>query len=97
MRWMALAFIAGAASLGGAAAGTAISAGHATAAGATPKDRDIHQRIHAVIDSLFSLASASPHVDDAVKSYEPRRADAVAVAAGTAAVAHEMFALLRTT
>ena len=30
-----------------------------------------------VIDALFSLASASPHVDGPIKDFEPMRADAV--------------------
>ena len=59
------------------------------------KDRDILlQRIHVVIDSLFSLASASPHVDGPIKDFEPMRADAVALAGATASVAQEVFAHL---
>jgi hypothetical protein len=57
-----------------------------------PKDRDVLQRIHAVIDALFSLASASPHVDSPIKDFEPIRADAVALAGATASVAQEVFA-----
>ena len=59
------------------------------------KDRDILQRIHAVIDALFSLASASPHVDGPIKDLEPMRADAVALTGATASVAQEVFAHLR--
>lgn len=58
------------------------------------KDRDILQRIQAVIDALFSLASASPHVDGPIKDFEPMRADAVALAGATASVAQEVFAHL---
>ena len=58
------------------------------------KDRDVLQRIHAVIDALFSLASASPHVDGPIKDFEPMRADAVALAGATASVAQEVFAHL---
>ncbi len=59
------------------------------------QDRDAMQRIHAVIDALFSLASASPHVDDAVADFEPIRADAVSLAASTSAIAQELFAHLK--
>jgi hypothetical protein len=58
------------------------------------KDRDVLQRIHVVIDALFSLASASPHVDGLIKDFEPMRADAVALAGATASVAQEVFAHL---
>lgn len=59
------------------------------------KDRDIFQRVHAVIDALFSLASASPHTDDPIKEFEPARADAVALAGATASIAQEVFAHLK--
>lgn len=59
------------------------------------KDRDVLQRIHAVIDALFGLASASPHVDGPIKDFQPMRADAVALAGATASVAQEVFAHLR--
>lgn len=62
-----------------------------------PKDtteRDPLQRIHAVIDALFSLASASQHTDPPIKNFVPMRADAVAVTAGTASVAQQLFAWL---
>jgi len=58
------------------------------------KDRDVLQRIHAVIDALFSLASASPHADGPIKDFEPMRADAVALAGATASVTQEVFAHL---
>lgn len=58
------------------------------------KDRDVLQRIHVVIDALFNLASASPHVDGPIKDFEPMRADAVALAGATASVAQEVFAHL---
>jgi len=59
------------------------------------KDRDVLQRIHAVIDALFSLASASPHVDGPIKDFEPMRADAVGLAGATASIAQEVFAHLK--
>lgn len=59
------------------------------------KDRDIFQRVRAVIDALFSLASASIHVDGAIKDFEPARADAVALAGATASIAQEVFAHLK--
>jgi hypothetical protein len=62
-----------------------------------PKDtreRDPAQRIHAVIEALFSMASASLHTDPPIKSFVPMRADAVAVVAGTASVAQQVFAWL---
>jgi hypothetical protein len=40
------------------------------------------------------LASASLHTDAPVKNFVPLRADAVALAAGTASVAQELFAWL---
>jgi hypothetical protein len=57
-------------------------------------DRDPLQRIHAVVDALFSLASASQHTDPPIKNFVPMRADAVAVVAGTASVAQQLFAWL---
>ncbi|MGO9658800.1 MAG: hypothetical protein ACLP7F_10660 [Acidimicrobiales bacterium] len=59
-----------------------------------PKDRDYAQRLHAVIDSLFSLASASPHADGRVKDFDPSRADALALAGATASVAQDVFSWL---
>lgn len=59
-----------------------------------PKDRDPLQRIHTVVDALYALASASLHTDAPVKNFVPLRADAVALAAGTASVAQELFAWL---
>ena len=60
-----------------------------------PQERDPMQRIHAIIDALYSLASAPPHVDDAVKDFEPIRADAVAIAGSTSAIAQELFSHLK--
>jgi hypothetical protein len=57
-------------------------------------DRDALQRIHAVIDALFSLASASAHVDGPVKDFEPMRSDAVALAGATASITQDVFARL---
>jgi len=59
-----------------------------------PKERDPLQRIHAVIESLFSLASAPLHTDPPIKDFVPMRADAVAVAAGTASITQQVFAWL---
>ncbi len=59
-----------------------------------PKDRDPLQRVHAVVDALYNLASASLHTDPPVKNFEPLRADAVALAASAASVAQEIFAWL---
>lgn len=59
-----------------------------------PQDRDAPQRIHAVIDALFSLASAALHTEPPIKNFEPNRADAVSLAAGTASVAQQVFAWL---
>jgi hypothetical protein len=57
-----------------------------------PKERDVNQRIRAVLDALYSLASASPHVDAAVEDFEPTRADAVALVGATMSTAQEVFA-----
>ena len=59
------------------------------------KERDVLQRIHTVMDALFSLASASSHVDGPIMDFEPMRADAVALAGATASVAQEVFAHLQ--
>ncbi len=59
------------------------------------KEQDVLQRIHAVIDALFSLASASLHVDGPNKDFEPMRADAVGLAGATASIAQEVFAHLK--
>lgn len=58
------------------------------------KNRDIFQRVHAVIDALFVLASSSPHTDAPIKDFEPARADAVALVGATASIAQEVFAHL---
>lgn len=58
------------------------------------KERDPLQRVYAVIDALFNLASASQHTDPPIRNFIPTRADAVAVAAGTASVAQQVFAQL---
>jgi len=58
------------------------------------KERDPLQRIHAVVDALFNLASASLHTDPPIKDFVPMRADAVAVVAGTASIAQQVFAWL---
>lgn len=57
-------------------------------------ERDPMQRIHAVIEALFSLASASLHTDPPIKDFAPSRGDAVAVVAGTASVAQQVFGWL---
>jgi len=59
-----------------------------------PQERDPLQRIHAVIEALFSLTSAALHTDPPIKNFVPIRADAVAVVAGTASVAQQVFVRL---
>ena len=59
-----------------------------------PKERDVSQRIRAVVDALHSLASAAPHIDPVVKDYRPSRADAVALVGATMSIAQEAFALV---
>jgi hypothetical protein len=59
------------------------------------RDRTIDQRIHAVLNSLFDLASASAHTEPPVKDFVPLRADAVALVAATAALTQEIFARQR--
>lgn len=59
-----------------------------------PQDRDAEQRIHAVTDAFFSPASAALHTGPPIKDFEPLRADAVALAAGMASVAQQVFARL---
>ena len=59
-----------------------------------PQNRNPLERIHGVIDALYSLASAALHVDPPIKDFVPMRADAVALAAGTASVAQQVFAWL---
>lgn len=59
-----------------------------------PKDRDVAQRVHAVLQALHSLASASMHTDAPIKDFRPQRADAVAIVAGTASAAQQVFARL---
>jgi hypothetical protein len=61
-----------------------------------PEERDVSQRLRAIIDALFSLASADPHTDPPVKNYVPSRGDAVLLVAGSAAVAQDVFARLQT-
>ena len=56
------------------------------------RERTVDQRLHAVLNSLFDLASASAHTDAPVKDYVPMRADAVALVAATAAMAQDVFA-----
>lgn len=59
-----------------------------------PKERDVAQRIRAVVDALHSLASAAPHIDSSVKNYRPSRSDAVAMVGATMSIAHEVFSLV---
>ncbi|MDA8314374.1 MAG: hypothetical protein M0010_04255 [Actinomycetota bacterium] len=59
-----------------------------------PKERDPLQRIHAIVEALFSMASAPLHTDPPIKNFVPMRADAVALVAGTASVAQQVFAWL---
>lgn len=57
-----------------------------------PKERDPCQRIHAVVDALYVLASAPLHTDVPVQNFVPARADAVSVVATSASLAQEVFA-----
>lgn len=59
-----------------------------------PRERDASQRIHAVIEGLFSFASAAMHTDPPIKDFLPMRADAVALAASAASIAQQVFARL---
>jgi hypothetical protein len=59
-----------------------------------PKERDPLQRIHTVIEALFSLASAPLHTDPPIEDFVPMRADAVSVVAATASSAQQVFAWL---
>ena len=56
-----------------------------------PKDRDPLQRIYFIVDALYSFASASAHPDPPVKEFAPERPDAIAVVAGAASVAQQLF------
>jgi hypothetical protein len=56
-----------------------------------PKDRAVNQRTYAAIDALFQLASAAAHADGSTSNFKPRREDAVAILAGTAAMAVQVF------
>lgn len=59
-----------------------------------PKDRNVAQRVGAVVDALFGLASAPLHTELQVGDFVPRRADAVSVVAATASIAQRVFAAL---
>ena len=58
------------------------------------KDRDPLQRIRAIVEALFSMASAPLHTDPPIRDFVPMRADAVALAAATAGIAQQVFAWL---
>lgn len=47
-----------------------------------------------MLDALFGLASAAMHTEPPIKDFVPMRADAVALAAGTASVSQQIFAWL---
>lgn len=57
-------------------------------------DRDPSQRVHVVLDSLYSFTSAALHTDESIKDFTPTRADAVAVIGATASLAQQIFAWL---
>lgn len=59
-----------------------------------PRERDPLQRIHAVLEALYSFGSVTLHADPPIKDFAPLRAEAVALAAGTASVAKQMFVWL---
>lgn len=54
-------------------------------------DRTVDDRVNAVLDSLFALASSPTHADGATSNFVPERSDAVAVAGAAAAMAHAVF------
>lgn len=56
------------------------------------KDRDVLQRIHAVIDPLFCLASASPHVEVPIKDFRTYESRCCRPHWATASVVQEVFA-----
>jgi hypothetical protein len=58
------------------------------------KERDPAQRIHAVLEALYSFGSVTLHADPPIKDFAPLRADAVALVAGTASVAQQVFSWL---
>lgn len=58
------------------------------------KSRSVPQRVHAVLNSLHTLASAAFHTDEAIRDFVPGRADAVALTGATASMAQQVFALL---
>ena len=47
-----------------------------------------------MIGAFFSFASSALHADPPVKDFEPIQADVVALAAGTASVAQQVFVWL---
>lgn len=56
------------------------------------RERDPAQRVAAVLDALHGLASAGPHMDAAIRDWVPTRAEAVAIAASSLAMAQGAFA-----
>lgn len=59
-----------------------------------PKERDPLQRVHAIVEALYSLGSAPLHTDAPIKDFSPMRADAIALVAGAASAAQQVFAWL---
>ncbi len=62
-----------------------------------PNERDVRQRIHAIVESLFSLASAPLHTDPVVNNFVPERTHAITAVAGAAAMAQQVFSQLAKT
>lgn len=58
------------------------------------KQQNAAQRIHAVLESLHTFASAAVHADDPIRDFVPARADAVALTGATASLALQVFAWL---
>ena len=58
------------------------------------RDRTPPQRIRAVLEALYDIGSMTQHTDPAIKEFSPVRADAVGLAAGTASIAQQVYALL---
>jgi hypothetical protein len=54
-------------------------------------DRTVDDRVNAVLDALFALASSPTHADGATANFIPERSDAVAVAGAAAAMANAVF------
>jgi hypothetical protein len=54
-------------------------------------DRTVDDRVNAVLDALFQLASSPTHADGATANFIPERSDAIAVAGAAVAMANAVF------